>query len=167
MCGAWGLTAASQEVGDGITASGVPRQEIFVTGKLWNNKHHPEDVEAACRKSLADLGLDYLDLYLMHFPVAFQRGDVMNPLKANGDIEFDETIHYTDTWLAMEKLVTAGLVRSIGVSNFNSVQIDAIIQKGSIVPAINQVGLTWLTAENCLNKIIRRSSVTPTSVRPS
>ena len=91
----------------------------------------------------------------------------MNPLKANGDIEFDETIHYTDTWLAMEKLVTAGLVRSIGVSNFNSVQIDAIIQKGSIVPAINQVGLTWLTAENCLNKIIRRSSVTPTSVRPS
>ena len=117
--------------------------------------------------SLADLSLDYLDLYLMHFPVAFQRGDVMNPLKANGDIEFDETIHYTDTWLAMEKLVTAGLVRSIGVSNFNSVQIDAIIQKGSIVPAINQVGLTWLTAENCLNKIIRRSSVTPTSVRPS
>ena len=117
--------------------------------------------------SLADLSLDYLDLYLMHFPVAFQRGDVMNPLKANGDIEFDETIHYTDTWLAMEKLVTAGLVRSIGVSNFNSVQIDAIIQKGSIVPAINQVGLTWLTAGNCLNKIIRRSSVTPTSVRPS
>ena len=55
------------------------------------------------------------------------------------EIEFDETIHYTDTWLAMEKLVAAGLVRSIGVSNFNSVQIDKIIQKGSIVPAINQV----------------------------
>ena len=110
-----------------------------MTGKLWNNKHHPEDVEDACRKSLRDLSLDYLDLYLMHFPVAFQRGDVMNPKKANGDIEFDETIHFIDTWLAMEKLVAAGLVRSIGVSNFNSVQIDKIIQKGSIVPAINQV----------------------------
>ena len=117
-----------------------------MTGKLWNNKHHPEDVEDACRKSLKDLSLDYLDLYLMHFPVAFQRGDVMNPKKANGDIEFDETIHFIDTWLAMEKLVAAGLVRSIGVSNFNSVQIDNIIQKGSIVPAINQVELTLLLA---------------------
>ena len=96
-------------------------------------------MEDACRKSLRDLSLDYLDLYLMHFPVAFQRGDVMNPKKANGDIEFDETIHFIDTWLAMEKLVAAGLVRSIGLSNFNSVQIDKIIQKCSIVPAINQV----------------------------
>ena len=60
------------EVGVGIAASGVARGEIFITSKLWNNKHHPEDVEAACRKSLADLGTDYLDLYLIHWPVAFQ-----------------------------------------------------------------------------------------------
>lgn len=155
-----------KEVGDGIKASGVPRQEIFVTGKLWNNKHHPEDVEAACRKSLTDLGLEYIDLYLMHFPVAFQRGDVMNPLKANGDIEFDETIHFTDTWLAMEKLVAAGLVRSIGLSNFNSVQIDKIIQKGSIVPAINQVECHPYFSQSKLREFCNKRGIEVTAYSP-
>merc|ERR1719369_601875 len=60
------------EVGAGIKESGVKREEIFVTSKLWNTKHNPEDVEKTCRKSLEDLGLDYLDLYLIHWPYAFE-----------------------------------------------------------------------------------------------
>jgi len=128
-----------KEVGDGIRASGVARDKIFVTGKLWNNKHHPDDVEDACRKSLSDLGLDYLDLYLMHFPSAFQRGDDMLPKDDNGDVIFDSTIHPTTTWEAMEKLVAKGLVRSIGVSNFNSQQIQDLLDKGSIKPSMLQV----------------------------
>ena len=117
----------------------MARDKIFVTGKLWNNKHHPEDVEDACRKSLSDLGLDYLDLYLMHFPSAFQRGDDMLPKDDNGDVIFDTTIHPTTTWKAMEKLVAKGLVRSIGVSNFNSQQIQDLLDKGSIKPSMLQV----------------------------
>ena len=103
-----------QEVAAGIQASGVAREEIFITSKLWNNKHHPDDVEAACRKTLSDLGLAYLDLYLIHWPHAFKRGEETFPKKENGDVIYDETIHPTDTWFAMEKLVEKGLVKSIG-----------------------------------------------------
>ena len=128
-----------QEVGEGIRASGVAREEIFVTSKLWNNKHHPEDVEGACRGTLTDLGLEYLDLYLVHWPHAFQRGEVTFPKNEDGSVKFDETIDPTDTWLAMEKLVGLGLVRSIGISNFNSEQITDVLKRGSIKPVTNQV----------------------------
>ena len=104
-------------MGAAIVASGVPRSEIFITSKLWNSKHHPEDVEAACRKTLSDLGVDYLDLYLMHSPVAFERGEgyVRN---MDGSFKFSD-MHPTTTWLAMEKLVKKGLTKSIGLSSFN------------------------------------------------
>ena len=70
----------------------MAREEIFVTSKLWNNKHHPEDVEEACRRTLSDLGLEYLDLYLIHWPHAFQRGEDIFPKKENGDVIYDEAI---------------------------------------------------------------------------
>jgi len=127
------------EVGEGIKASGVPRGDIFITSKLWNTKHHPDDVEDACRKTLHDLGIDYLDLYLIHWPMAFERGSESFPKNADGSLRYDFSIHPTDTWLAMEKLVNLGLVKSIGLSNFNSEQIKDIMNKGSIKPVMNQV----------------------------
>ena len=102
-------------------------------------KHHPEDVEAACRKTLQDLGLQYLDLYLIHWPMAFKRGDDPFPLDSEGNMVFDETIDPTDVWLTMERLVSKGLARSIGVSNFNQTQIEDILQRGTIRPAVNQI----------------------------
>ena len=74
------------EVGSGIKASGIKREDIFVTSKVWNTKHHPDDVEAACRKTLEDLGLEYLDLYLIHWPHAFQRGEDKFPRNEAGDV---------------------------------------------------------------------------------
>jgi len=127
------------EVGAGIVASGVPRSEIFITSKLWNTKHHPDDVEAACRKTLEDLGLDYLDLYLIHWPVAFQRGEDALPKNEDGTVAYDTEIHPTTTWFAMEKLVEKGLTKSIGLSNFNSAQIADVLEKGSVKPVTNQV----------------------------
>jgi len=127
------------EVGAGIDASGVSREEVFVTSKLWNTKHHPEDVEPACRKTLSDLGLSYLDLYLIHWPVAFAKGDNPIPVDDDGNVMFDTSVSPTETYLAMEKLVGLGLVKSIGVSNFNSKQIADIMDKCSIKPVTNQV----------------------------
>ena len=74
------------EVGEGIKASGVPRGDIFITSKLWNTKHHPDDVEEACRKTLSDLGLDFLDLYLVHWPMAFERGTNSFPKNDDGSL---------------------------------------------------------------------------------
>ena len=146
--------------------SGVPREEIFVTGKLWGHKHHPDDVEEGCRNSLKDLGLDYMDLYLMHFPTAFQRGDVFVPKDENGDVIFDDSIHPTDTWLAMEKLVEKGLVKSIGVSNFNSEQIEDIIQKGTIKPVMNQVEIHPYFCQHKLVDFCRKRDIAMTAYSP-
>ncbi|XP_029366609.1 aldo-keto reductase family 1 member A1-A [Echeneis naucrates] len=132
-----------QEVGEALALRVGPgkdllREELFVTSKLWNTKHDPEDVEEACRTSLAHLGLTYLDLYLMHWPMAFQRGKELMPRWEDGSIRYSDT-HYRHTWTAMEKLVDKGLVKSIGLSNFNARQTDDIISVARHKPVINQV----------------------------
>ncbi|XP_029988918.1 aldo-keto reductase family 1 member A1-B-like [Sphaeramia orbicularis] len=114
------------------------REDVFITSKLWNSRHHPEDVEPTLLKTLRDLKVDYLDLYLIHWPYAFRRGDVNFPRKEDGTILYDDT-HYKETWGAMEKLVGKGLVRAIGLSNFNSQQIDDILSVATIKPAVLQV----------------------------
>jgi len=150
----------------GLAAAGVERSQLFVTSKLWNNKHHPEDVEAACRNSLADLGLDYLDLYLIHWPTGFLRGDEKFPKNEDGSVKYDFDIHPTDTWLAMEKLVEKGLVKSIGVSNFNSVQIADILEKGKIVPATNQVECHPYLNQSKLLNFCKERGITITAYSP-
>ena len=101
------------------------REELFVTSKLWNTFHHPDDVRPACVKTLKDLGLAYLDLYLIHWPTAFERGGVLFPKNPDGKMRYADT-PFTDTWKAMEKLVEEGLCRHIGLSNFNSKQINEV-----------------------------------------
>ncbi|CAH1251056.1 AKR1A1 [Branchiostoma lanceolatum] len=120
--------------------SAVERKDMFITSKLWNTRHHPDDVLPACQRSLTDLGLDYLDLYLMHFPVAWTRGDVYYPKDDNGRaILCTPDVPFMDTWKAMENLVDAGLVKAIGVSNFNISQMEEVLTNGRIKPAVNQV----------------------------
>ncbi|XP_016326730.1 aldo-keto reductase family 1 member A1-A isoform X2 [Sinocyclocheilus anshuiensis] len=128
--------ALSEQLGEGKP---LRREDIFVTSKLWNTKHHPDDVEDACKKSLSDLRLSYLDLYLMHWPMAFERGDELMPRRPDGTVRYDNNIHYRDTWAAMEKLVDQGLVKAIGLSNFNARQIDDILSIAKHKPVVNQV----------------------------
>ncbi|MCJ8729751.1 hypothetical protein PDJAM_G00110220 [Pangasius djambal] len=116
----------------------LKREDVFVTSKLWNTKHHPDDVEPALLKSLKDLKLEYLDLYLIHWPYGFQRGDIAFPRQEDGTLLYDD-IDYKVTWAAMEKLVEKGLVRAIGLSNFNSRQINDLLSVANIKPTVLQV----------------------------
>nr|XP_033792267.1 aldo-keto reductase family 1 member A1-A-like isoform X1 [Geotrypetes seraphini]XP_033792276.1 aldo-keto reductase family 1 member A1-A-like isoform X1 [Geotrypetes seraphini] len=132
-----------QEVGEALQKTVGPqkvlsREDVYIVSKLWNTCHHPDDVELACRRSLANLQLQYLDLYLMHWPMAFQRGEELMPRNTDGSMRYDLT-HYTDTWKAMEQLVDKGLVRAIGLSNFNARQVDEILATATHKPAVNQV----------------------------
>lgn len=120
-----------EEVGAGMQASGVPRNEIFLTSKLWNTHHAAADVEEALNQTLKDLQTDYVDLYLIHWPVSFKKPT--DP-KARFPIDpADKGVHVVDvpvaeTWKAMEALVKKGKIRSIGVSNFNKEKIEEILK---------------------------------------
>ncbi|XP_077122954.1 aldo-keto reductase family 1 member C1-like isoform X1 [Ranitomeya variabilis] len=132
------------QVGQGIRAKiadgTVKRDDIFYTGKLWNTNHAPERVRIGLEKSLKDLELDYMDLFLIHTPVEFQPGDDPFPKDANGKIIFHNT-DLRETWKAMEACKDAGLVRSIGVSNFNRRQLELILNMPGLKykPACNEI----------------------------
>ncbi|KAK4118763.1 Aldo/keto reductase [Parathielavia appendiculata] len=125
-------------VGAGLRKSGVDRKDVFITGKLWNTKHAPSDVGAALDKTLADLGVEYLDLFLMHWPVAFRGGDKWFPLREDGQFDVVD-IDPAETYRAMEKLLETGKVKAIGVSNFTRQRLEDLMQKTSVVPAVNQI----------------------------
>ncbi|KAI5634221.1 aldo/keto reductase family domain-containing protein [Phthorimaea operculella] len=116
-----------QGIADAIARGLVKREDIFVTTKLWNDKHREEQVVPQLRDSLKKLGLDYVDLYLVHFPVA---------IKVDGS---PDNVDYLETWKGMEKAKELGLARSIGVSNFNASQLDRLIANSKVKPAVNQI----------------------------
>lgn len=115
-------------VGEAIRLSGVPREEIFVTTKLWNDKHSYEGAKEAIETSLKTLGLDYVDLYLIHWP---------NPLAIRESWKEANA----ETWRAMEEMLEEGKVRAIGVSNFMPHHIDALLETAKVKPMVNQIFL--------------------------
>lgn len=125
-----------------ITQNIVKRQDLFITSKLWNTFHKPDLVESAIKTSLSDLGLEYLDLYLIHWPVAFKEGDDLFPQNPDGSPSFSDA-DYVDTWKAMESLVNKGLTKNIGISNFNSEQVERILKICTIKPVTNQVNILF------------------------
>lgn len=139
------------EVGIGINqaiSSGVcQRRDLWVTSKLWNTYHRPEHVELACKRSISDLQCDYLDLYLIHFPISlrfvpfdtrYPAGWFFDPNSPSPCLEYDP-VSIIDTWRAMEDLVTKGLVRNIGVSNFGVSIIRELLTQANIRPAVLQI----------------------------
>src|SRR5215467_2006448 len=123
----------------GRTAGGIGREEIFVTTKLWNSNHRPERVEPAFEASLDRLGLEYLDLFLIHTPFAFQPGDEQDPRDQNGNVLYDNGVTLLDTWRAMESLVDHGRCRAIGLSDIGLNEVLPIYESARIKPAVVQV----------------------------
>lgn len=131
------------EVGEALqtalAAEGLTRQDIFVTTKLWNTNHRPDRVEAAFEASLKRLRLEYLDLYLIHTPFAFQPGEDQDPRDENGNVIYDKGVTLLDTWRAMESLVDSGRVGAIGLSDVTLDDLIPIYEAARIKPAVVQV----------------------------
>src|ERR1700738_3103450 len=132
-----------REVGEALqarrAARGIAREDIFVTTKLWNSNHRPERVEPAFEASLDRLRLNYLDLYLIHTPFAFQPGDEQDPRDQNGHVIYDNGVTLLDTWRAMESLVDRGRCRAIGLSDISLNELLPIYESARIKPAVVQV----------------------------
>ncbi len=117
----------------------VRRDDLFVTTKLWNNNHRPERVKLAMQASLDRLGLDAVDLYLVHTPFAFRPGDDQDPRDHHGAVVYDRGVTLEETWAAMEALVDEGLTRAIGLSDIDAEGAREIVSTARIKPAVVEV----------------------------
>jgi len=120
----------------------IKREEVFVISKLWNTNHAKEHVEPALRQTLKDLQLDYLDLYLVHFPVSFKHQGIpmkeMIPRDEKGDIEWGG-VPMAETWAGMEEVHHKGLAKAIGVCNYHLTGLIDLMASAKVKPAVNQV----------------------------
>lgn len=133
------------EVGTSVRASGLPRADVFVTTKLWNEDHGYDPAIRACTRSLAALKLDYIDLYLVHWPVEGKR---------------------RDTWRAMETLLGEGKCRAIGVSNFMPRHLDELLEHAVTPPAVNQVELHPFLQQRDVVERCRAANITMAAYSP-
>ena len=127
-----------KEVGEGVKASNVPRDQIFVTTKLWNSDHGYDSAIRACDGSLKRLGLNYVDLYLIHWPVSGKR---------------------EETWKAMAHLAKEGKCRAVGVSNYTTRHLSELVESSNLVPAVNQVEFSPFLYQQDLLKFCESSKI--------
>jgi len=166
------------EVGEGIRAALASklcsRDELWVTSKLWNTYHAKEHVRPALERTLRDLGLDHLDLYLVHFPIAqrfvpFERryppGWYFDPNAPQPRMEFAR-IPLAETWAAMEELVTAGLVRNIGVCNMGTALLRDLLSYAKVRPAVLQIELHPYLAQEKLLRFCGEHGIAVTGFSP-
>ena len=158
-----------REVGGALNAvqqSGISREELWVTSKLWNDKHNEEDVIPQCRRSLEDLGLEYLDLYLIHwpFPNFHPPGCDVSSRSADAKPYIHES--YMRTWRKLEELVDLGLVRHIGTSNMTIPKLKLLLRDARIKPAVNEMELHPHFQQPDLFDFVRAAGIVPVGYCP-
>jgi diketogulonate reductase-like aldo/keto reductase len=126
---------------DVIRAGGISREELWITSKLWNDKHAPQDVIPACEQSLRDLHLDYLDLYMIHWPFPNYHAPGCDVSSRSPDAKAYLHGNYMQTWRQLETLVERGLVRHLGVSNMTIPKLELLLRDAKIKPAISEMEL--------------------------
>ncbi|XP_053978052.1 1,5-anhydro-D-fructose reductase-like [Hylaeus volcanicus] len=158
-----------QEIGAAIQAKikdgTVKREDLFITTKLWNSFHKESSVVPSCKKSLENLGLSYVDLYLVHWPFAFQEGDDLLPKDANGALLMSDT-DYLETWKGMEECSRLGLARSIGVSNFSVEQLTRLLGAAKVLPVNNQFEVNINLNQKPLIEFCTKNNITVTGYSP-
>nr|XP_031843049.1 bifunctional protein STORR-like [Nomia melanderi] len=143
----------------------VKREDLFITTKLWNNFHKEESVVPACKKSLENLGLSYVDLYLVHWPFAFAEGGDLTPRDANGALLLTDT-DYLETWRGMEECLKLGLTKSIGVSNFSIEQLTRLLEASKTMPVNNQIEVNVNLNQKPLIEFCAKHKITVTAFSP-
>ncbi len=158
-----------KEVGEGLRQAIkdglVTREDLFITSKLWSTDHEPKHVSEACEKTLRDLQIEYLDLYLIHWAVAFEHGGDLEPLDKNGLVRFSR-VPLQDTWLAMEDLVSKKLVKSIGVANYSATLLIDLLSYAKVKPVMNQIEIHPYHTQNDLIKFCLSQGVAVTAYSP-
>ena len=156
------IGAALQE----IRAGGVAREELWITSKLWNNKHAEADVIPTCRQSLADLQVDYLDLYLVHWPFPNHHEPGVDVESRAHDAQPYIHENYMRTWRQMEKLVDLGLVRHLGTSNMTIPKLKLVLRDARIKPAVNEMELHPHFQQPELFEFVRANGMEPIGFCP-
>eukprot|EP01048_Picozoa_sp_COSAG05_P002605 COSAG05_NODE_108_length_18693_cov_7.956709_15_plen_394_part_00 len=156
--------AIAAKIADGT----VRRSELFVTTKLTQAHHSPCLVEAALRRSLANLGLDYVDLYLVHGPIAYTHDEPLGlwPERADGSRIYDEGTSLLDTWRGMEGVHAVGLAKAIGISNYSAKQVEELVSAAAVIPAINQVECHPFCTQEPLLQVCRRHGIVLSAYSP-
>ena len=152
--------AIAESISDGT----VTREQLWITSKLWNDSHDPTHVQPGLETTLSNLQLDYLDLYLMHWPVVLRKGAGF-PFGAEDLIALDQ-LPIADTWAAMETLVDAGTCRHIGVSNFSQTKVKALLDVARIKPEMNQIELHPYLQQSELVQFCQSNGVHVTAYSP-
>lgn len=166
------------EAGEGIrqalAAGHCRREDLWVTSKLWNTYHHPDHVRPACERSLSDLGVDYLDLYLVHFPISLRYVDFaeryppewfFDPAARRPVMEI-ASVPLSDTWAAMEDLIEQGLVKRIGVCNYTSGLLHDLFAYARIRPVVLQVESHPYLTQEALLRLARQYGLAATAFSP-
>lgn len=148
-----------------FTRGAVKREEVFITSKLWNTNHAHNRVIKACKDTLSDLKLDYLDLYLMHFGIAIAPGGKDEPLGGDGYV-VTEKVSLQETWAAMEELTQSGLVKAIGVANFTAPMLLDLMSYAKIHPAVNQIELHPYLQQSALVEFCHAQNIAVTAYSP-